>query len=225
MTGADRDRAVQDALSGVSALAQVATTPTGAAAAKAANAALTLLLCSIRPSPVAGAQEAALRDLREAVAVLSGEDAGTDAIPARYDTGERETLDRIRDLLGDGLYVGGCLFNVLKYLDRSGKKGPASLDEDKALFYLQSAASVLFGFPDARNKRPSMFPDPRHKRPGFVPYSQKSTLWPTALLNVFSRLEAGHPTDGWSIEEFCMLIGKVEDLRWRSTPVRPGGVR
>lgn len=77
MTGADRDRAVQDALSGVSALAQVATTPTGAAAAKAANAALTLLLCSTRPSPVAGAQEAALRDLREAVAVLSGEDAGT----------------------------------------------------------------------------------------------------------------------------------------------------
>lgn len=214
MTGPDHDRAIQDALSGVSALAQVATTPTGAAAAKAANAALTLLLCSTRPSPVAGAQEAALRDLREAVAVLPGEDAGTDAIPARYDTGERETLDRIRDLLGDGLYVGGCLFNVLKYLDRAGKKGPAVLDEDKALFYLQSAANVLLGYPD-----------PRHKRPGFVPYDRQSTRWPTALLDVFGKVDDGVPFVEPGLLAFSGLIGKVENLRDRYTLVRSGGVR
>ena len=214
MTGADRDRAVQDALSGVSALAQVATTPTGTAAAKAANAALTLLLCSTRPSPVAGAQESALRDLREAVAVLSGEDAGTDAIPARYDTGERETLDRIRDLLGDGLYVGGCLFNVLKYLDRAGKKGPASLDEDKALFYLQSAANVLLDFPD-----------PRHKRRGFVPYSPKPTRWPSELIDVFDRVDDGILFGGPSIATLATLIGKVENIRDRLSQSQKRGAR
>lgn len=214
MSGPSFDQAVQDALTGLSALAEHAQGPVALAAAKAASASLTLLLCSTRTIPLNGAREAALKDLLEAVTVLRGDDTGTDTIPARYDTGERETLDRIRDLLGDGLYVGGCLFNVLKYLDRAGKKGPAGLDEDKALFYLQSAANVLLDFPD-----------PRHKRHGFVPYDRQSTRWPSELIDVFDRVDDGILFGGPSIATLATLIGKVENIRDRLSQPQNRGVR
>jgi len=197
------DRAVQDALTGVSVLAEHAQGPAALAAAKAANASLTLLLCSIRTSPLNGATEAALKDLLEAVTVLRGDDSGTETMPARYDMDGRETLDRIRDVLGDGLYVGGCLFNVLKYLDRRGKKGPADLDESKALFYLQSAANVLLGYPD-----------PRHRRPGFQPYQQRAPRWPTGLLDLSARLESGIPYGDRAVSVTVSLlegVGRLQD--------------
>ena len=182
MSGPAFDRAVQDALTGLSTLTEHAQGPVALAAAKAASASLTLLLRSTRTSPLNGASEAALKDLLEAVTVLRGDDTGTEAMPARYDMDGRETLDRIRDILGDGLYVGGCLFNVLKYLDRRGKKGPADLDESKALFYLQSAANVLLGYPD-----------PRFRRSGFQPYVETPSPWPTGLIDLFSRLDVPIP--------------------------------
>lgn len=203
MSGPAFDRAVQDALTGLSTLTEHAQGPVALAAAKAAIASLTLLLCSTRTSPLNGASEAALKDLLEAVTVLRGDDSGTASMPARYDMDGRETLDRIRDTLGDGLYVGGCLFNVIKYLDRRGKKGPADLDESKALFYLQSAANVLLGHPD-----------PRHRRPAFEPYQQRAPKWPTGLLDLAARLEDGIPFGDRAVSMTVSLldgVGRLQD--------------
>ena len=203
MSGPAFDRAVQDALTGLGTLAEHAQGPAALAAAKAASASLTLLLCSTRTSPLNGVSEAALKDLLEAVTVLRGDDTGTETMPARYDMDGRETLDRIRDILGDGLYVGGCLFNVLKYLDRRGKKGPADLDDSKALFYLQSVANVLLHHQD-----------PRHRRPGFQPYQKHTPHWPTGLLDLAARLEDGIPFGDRAVSVTVSLldgVGRLQD--------------
>lgn len=115
------------------------------------------------------------------------EDLGTTQIPARYDTGDRETWDRIRDLLpGRVAFASGCLFNVVKYLDRAGKKGPADQDETKALFNLQGAAHVLVGLPD-----------PRHRRPTFRPWVRTDTsAWPVRVYDLLDRLDGVGPGQG-----------------------------
>ena len=85
---------------------------------------------------------------------------GTDAQPARYTRADgRETLDVIRDVLGDAGFIAFCIGNAMKYEDRTGKKGDAEEDRKKARFYRQMAAHVR-----------GEGPDPRSGRPGFVPY-------------------------------------------------------
>lgn len=172
------DAAVQQVLSGLSVLARQAATPDALAAARALEAATTLLLCALRPSPIPGARETALVDLGAALAVLRGDDVGRDAMPVRYDLDGRETLDRMRDLLGSTGYASGCFINIIKYLDRRGKKGDAALDDEKALFYLQSAGHVLLGLPD-----------PRAHRPTFKPYAYQPSEWPPRLYDLLDRLE------------------------------------
>lgn len=198
------DRAIQDVLAGAEVIARQTETADGRAAGRALQAALTLLLHEVRPCVLPGARAQALSDLSAAVAKLRGDDAGTTAMPARYDTGDRETLDRIRDLLGDGLYVGGCLFNVIKYLDRRGKKGDPAQDEAKALFYLQAAAHVLLGFPD-----------PRCRRPTFQPYQRGRSAWPAALFDLLPRLDDGIPFGDHALRNWTDLLAKISTIQER----------
>lgn len=180
--------AVEGLLSAAHVLSEAApTSPEARAAVQALHAAATLVLGHVRPLVVPGAREAAVADLKAAVAALCADDVGTTTLPDRYDTGDRETLDRIRDLIGDDLYVGGCLFNVVKYLDRRGKKGPADRDDDKAVFYLQAAGHVLLGCLD-----------PRHRRPGFQPYRRSISSWPSMLLDVAGRVDGVDAPATWT---------------------------
>jgi hypothetical protein len=97
---------------------------------------------------------------QRAVAQLGGDDAiGTKTAPTRYTGQGRETIDRIRDELGDEGFVAWCKGNTIKYLDRAGRKGSADEDHAKAEFYRLMIAHVQ-GHGD----------DPRSKRPGFQSY-------------------------------------------------------
>lgn len=87
--------------------------------------------------------------------------AGFDRAPDRYAQGERETIDRIRDDLGDEGFVAFCLGTAAKYRDRRGHKGDASGDAEKARWYEQMARHVQIG--DS---------DPRAARAEFVPYTR-----------------------------------------------------
>ena len=190
------DAGALGALTGLDELYRLARSPTACAAASATQAALSLLLLEVRPngmpSLAAEARAAALRDLVAAVAVLTGDDVGLSSVPARYDTGDRETLDRIRDLLGDRGFAAGCLFNVVKYLDRAGKKGPADRDEAKALFYLQAAAHVLI----------DGYPDPRSVRPRFLPYVRNEHAhWPTAIIDLAKGLRGPATSPGRALAD------------------------
>ena len=84
---------------------------------------------------------------------------GFHVAPARYSAHGRETIDRIRDLLGDDGFAAYCLGTAMKYEDRAGLKGPAEQDRQKAIWYRQMHACVTHGAPD-----------PRAYRDGFVPY-------------------------------------------------------
>lgn len=84
---------------------------------------------------------------------------GDDRAPDRYSAKGRETIDRIRDELGDDGFVALCLGNAMKYEDRAGLKGSADEDRKKAAWYRQMAAHVR-GEAD----------DPRVYRAGFAPY-------------------------------------------------------
>lgn len=72
--------------------------------------------------------------------------------PPHYTAGAIECIDAIRNALGDTGFVAYCRGNAIKYLWRSGKKGPSSEDYAKARFYSQMAAHV---------EAPDRFPDPR----------------------------------------------------------------
>lgn len=82
--------------------------------------------------------------------------------PSRYMASGRETIDRIRDALGDEGFVQFCTGTAMRYEDRAGLKDGNSLEQDlaKASFYRQMVAHVLDG----------RIPDPRFNRPNFVPY-------------------------------------------------------
>lgn len=84
---------------------------------------------------------------------------GFDRAPDRYTGHGRETIDRIRDRLGDALFVGFCLGNAMKYEDRAGRKDPTEQDLAKARWYRQMAEHVQEGTAD-----------PRADRSGFVAY-------------------------------------------------------
>ena len=102
--------------------------------------------------------------LRRKIAELGAKPAdsptGHDAQPSRYTRPDgRETLDAIRDRLGDAGFIAFCVGNAMKYEDRQGKKGDAEEDRKKATFYRQMEAHVK-----------GSGPDPRSGRPGFTPY-------------------------------------------------------
>lgn len=107
--------------------------------------------------------------LRSLLEERPGDDpTGAVSAPKRYSGMGRETIDRIRDKLGDTLFLGFCLGNVIKYTDRAGLKDDAQQDWDKALFYSRMGAHV-----DGRG------PDPRASRKGFVAYKRNGrALWP-----------------------------------------------
>lgn len=86
---------------------------------------------------------------------------GFKVAPVRYSAHGRETIDRIRDALGDEGFAAYCRGTALKYRDRSGLKGDAAEDDKKAEWYEQMYRCVVSGAPD-----------PRTYRDGFVPYTR-----------------------------------------------------
>jgi len=71
------------------------------------------------------------------------EDGGTQVIeteavnhPPHYTDGGIETIEFIRAKLTPEEFRGYCVGNALKYLSRAGKKGDASEDRRKAVWYL-----------------------------------------------------------------------------------------
>jgi hypothetical protein len=106
---------------------------------------------------------------------------GHDRAPVRYSAHGRETIDRIRDLLGDEGFVAYCLGNALKYGDRAGLKGSESEDRLKAGWYLQMALHVR-----------GLGPDPRtYRAEGYEHYQRDAaTCWPSV---VWGELLGGEP--------------------------------
>lgn len=90
-------------------------------------------------------------------------DNGFSTAPERYTTQGRETIDRIRDDLGDEGFRAFCAGNATKYEDRAGAKGDPEGDAAKARFYRQMVTHL-----DGEAE------DPRSGREGFVPYSRPS---------------------------------------------------
>ena len=96
-------------------------------------------------------------------------DNGFNTAPERYTTQGRETIDRIRDDLGDEGFRVFCAGNATKYEDRAGAKGDPEGDAAKARFYRQMVAHL-----DGEAE------DPRSGREGFVPYSPLRNCWSCA---------------------------------------------
>lgn len=71
-----------------------------------------------------------------------GDPTGFTEVPTHYCAGDREAIDVIRENLGDHLFVGFCLGNVMKYTLRAGKKGDSREDLLKARWYKQMAEHV-----------------------------------------------------------------------------------
>jgi hypothetical protein len=60
--------------------------------------------------------------------------------PAHYNTGGIETIDAIREALGDEGFKAMCRGNALKYIWRAPHKGREAEDYKKAIWYLRMAA-------------------------------------------------------------------------------------
>lgn len=88
-------------------------------------------------------------------------DNGFKTAPARYTQQDRETIDRIRDKLGDEGFAAFCVGTEMRYDDRRGAKGDPDGDNEKARWFRMMAAHVA-----------GEGPDPRADRPGFVPYKR-----------------------------------------------------
>lgn len=74
--------------------------------------------------------------------------------PVHYTMMPRETIDVIRDTLGESGFLAYCVGNALKYLSRAPFKGAAQ-DYAKAAWYCQMAAHRM---------DPDTYPDPRKAR-------------------------------------------------------------
>lgn len=95
----------------------------------------------------------------------TGDDAtGFTVAPVRYSAHGRETIDRIRDVLGDTGFAAYCHGAAMKYEDRAGLKGDAEEDRKKARWYRAMMDHVLIGAPD-----------PRAYRAGHEPYRRPSS--------------------------------------------------
>ncbi len=123
------------------------------------------------------AGEAFLRD-GPPVGAPKDDATGFHVAPMRYSSHGRETIDRIRDTVGDAYldalragcssadaaFVAYCAGTALKYRDRAGLKGPEDEDAKKAEWYEQMYAHVC-----------GNGPDPRTYRQGFEPYARPET--------------------------------------------------
>ncbi len=111
-----------------------------------------------------GQERTVLEEALAGAAVDFGDAIGSTSPPARYNRdGERETIDTIRDFLGDEDFVSYCLGQVLRYTARAGEKDPTAQDLAKAGWYRQMALHVQSG---------GVEPDPRTYRggQGYHPY-------------------------------------------------------
>lgn len=71
--------------------------------------------------------------------------------PAHY-VGAIETIDFIKDKLGDKGFEKYCIGNVIKYLSRYEKKGNPLEDLQKAEQYLKWAIKTLGGMQNGRTE-------------------------------------------------------------------------
>lgn len=90
---------------------------------------------------------------------MSDDATGFFKAPDRYVAKGRETIDRIRDVLGDVGFYNFCIGTAMKYADRAGRKGSVAEDMAKESFYREMANHTI-----------GLGLDPRHARPGFTPY-------------------------------------------------------
>lgn len=91
--------------------------------------------------------------------------------PERYaNDGKRETIDRIRDSLGDVGFIAWCEGNVIKYMDRLGKKDAD--DAEKQSFYMEMAEHVRGCMQVGYARALLEYPDPRSGRRDFLPYAR-----------------------------------------------------
>lgn len=131
---------------------------------------------------------------------------GIDRAPVRYSSHGRETIDRLRDVLGDEGFVAHCLGCALKYRDREGLKGEASEDRKKAWFYIQMAMFVR-----------GIGPDPREYRPDHAEYQREATAWPAPhwgeLLDVGQDVLSDEQEAALAmVEAHTALVLKVAEL-------------
>lgn len=98
---------------------------------------------------------------------MSDDNTGFYVAPKRYSAHGRETIDRIRDELGDGGFAAYCRGQVIRYTDRLGLKGDEDEDDAKARWYYEMYLHVTTGGPD-----------PRHGREDFQPYQRPSKETP-----------------------------------------------
>ena len=77
----------------------------------------------------------------------AGQHVGPDMVnhPPHYASGAVECIDAIHAALGDDGLVAYCRGNAIKYLWRTGKKGDAVQDLEKAVWYIQKAVEVARG--------------------------------------------------------------------------------
>lgn len=87
------------------------------------------------------------------VTAASDDPVGFQNAPIRYLAKGRETIDRIRDELGDDGFVAFCIGNAMKYEDRAGLKGDAESDLLKARWYRAMVLHVTTGADDPRSDR------------------------------------------------------------------------
>lgn len=92
-----------------------------------------------------------------------GTNVGFNSIPTRYASKDRETIDIIRDVLGDEGFAAFCMGCAIKYHERAGAKGDTSGDRAKAEWYEMMYRHVKTGSPD-----------PRQYRNGFEPYQRQA---------------------------------------------------
>jgi len=90
---------------------------------------------------------------------MNDDPTGFERAPDRYSAHGRETIDRIRDALGDDGFLAFCRGQSMRYRDRLGLKDDAQQDLKKAQWYEAMHSHVL-----------GTGPDPRSTREGFTPY-------------------------------------------------------
>lgn len=120
----------------------------------------------------------ARRLVAQALYKTADDPTGYRAAPDRYIQQGRETIDRIRDVLGDEGFIAFCHGSSLKYRDRAGAKGDPEGDADKARWYTQMARHVegvralrrKTSMPDGEIEAIAQPFDPRRGRPNFTPY-------------------------------------------------------
>lgn len=124
---------------------------------------------------------------------------GFNRAPNRYTAAGRETIDSIRDALGDKGFAAFCRGNAMKYVSRAGRKGDYWEDMAKAWWY-------AWMFLHVRGEAE----DPRSGREGFVPYTWRGEPVKHNCRNCWTcRFNEFEDGEGW-----CRLTdSNMSDLR------------